>query len=220
MVRELGLDHDSGCRAGRHTPVVPDRRLRSRRWRPAAWFAAAAFTLDAAAEVARACQVWADPFTALSSGWYPGAHTAVLILVPAALLASAAAVAVRFARSSGAERLQLKWFVTAAVLVVAAIIPLALAPQIGLSPAAANAAVSTLKVVFCLVLVCLYAAIAVAVLKYRLYDIDRIISRTLAYAIVTGVLAGVYGGLVLLATQVFRVHAGRERGPRSSEARG
>jgi hypothetical protein len=53
----------------------------------------------------------------------------------------------------------------------------------------------------------LYAAIAVAVLKYRLYDIDRVISRTVAYAIVTGVLAGVYAGLVLLATQVFRVHA-------------
>jgi hypothetical protein len=43
-------------------------------------------------------------------------------------------------------------------------------------------------------------------LKYRLYDIDRIISRTLAYAIVTGVLVGVYAGLVLLATQVLRVH--------------
>jgi formate-dependent nitrite reductase membrane component NrfD len=52
----------------------------------------------------------------------------------------------------------------------------------------------------------LYTAIAVAVLKYRLYNIDRIISRTLAYAIVTGLLVGVYAGLVLLATQVFRFH--------------
>ena len=50
-------------------------------------------------------------------------------------------------------------------------------------------------------------ACAVAVLKYRLYEIDRIISRTLAYAIVTGLLIGVYTGLVLLATQVFRFHA-------------
>jgi hypothetical protein len=186
--------------------LFPDGRLYSRRWRPAAWFVAAAFTLYAAAEVVRACHVWADPFTALSSGWYPRSHTAVLILVPAALLASAAAVVVRFAGSSGAERLQLKWFVTAAVLVVAAIIPLSLAPQIGLSPAAASTAVSTLKVVFCLTLVCWYAAIAIAILKYRLYDIDRVISRTLAYAIVTGVLAGVYAGLVLLATQGFGVH--------------
>jgi len=49
---------------------------------------------------------------------------------------------------------------------------------------------------------CLWTAIAMAVLKYRLYDIDRIISRTLAYAIVTGLLVGVYAGLVLLATRV------------------
>jgi hypothetical protein len=49
------------------------------------------------------------------------------------------------------------------------------------------------------------AAVAVAVLKYRLYEIDRIISRTLAYAIVTGLLVGIYAGLVLLATQVLSI---------------
>jgi steroid 5-alpha reductase family enzyme len=50
------------------------------------------------------------------------------------------------------------------------------------------------------------AAVGIAILKYRLYDIDRIISRTLSYAIVTGLLVGVYAGLVLLATQVLRLH--------------
>jgi hypothetical protein len=50
-------------------------------------------------------------------------------------------------------------------------------------------------------------AIGVAVLRYRLYDIDRIISRTLAYAIVTGLLIGIYAGLVLLATQVLGIHS-------------
>jgi uncharacterized membrane protein YfcA len=49
-------------------------------------------------------------------------------------------------------------------------------------------------------------AIGIAVMRYRLYDIDRVISRTVAYAIVTGLLVGVYAGLVLLATQVLGLH--------------
>jgi hypothetical protein len=99
---------------------------------------------------------------------------------------------VRFVRSAGEERLQLKWFAAAAVLVVATFIALILTN----SNSAAAAILNNLA------LLCLDAAIAIAVLKYRLYDIDRIISRTLAYAIVTGLLVGVYAGLVLLATQV------------------
>jgi hypothetical protein len=186
--------------------LFPTGRLCSRAWRPAAWFVAGVLTLQTAAFVVRACRVWADPFTAPLHGWNPGLHTAVYVLWPAAMLVGVASMVVRFARSSGEERLQLTWFASAAVLVVAAMIPLALIPQSAVSPAVTSAAVSALKVVFCLALVGLYAAITIAVLKYRLYDIDRVISRTLAYAIVTGVLAGVYAGLVLLATQVFRVH--------------
>jgi len=51
------------------------------------------------------------------------------------------------------------------------------------------------------------ASIGVAILKYRLYDIDRIISRTLGYAIVTGLLVGLYAGLVQLATRVLSFHS-------------
>jgi len=67
-------------------------------------------------------------------------------------------------------------------------------------PAGLNSAI--VNVLQTLAFVGLWTAIAIAVLKYRLYDIDQIISRTLAYAIVTGVLVGLYASLVLLATQV------------------
>jgi hypothetical protein len=182
--------------------LFPTGRLLSRRWLPAAWFVAAASGLDVALFVARAGRVGAAMDTSLSKGWYPGWHGADVVLVSAALLIGIAAVAVRFARSSGEERLQLKWFVTAAALVVVTLLPLAITPQLGLSAAVTGAAVATLKVAFSLALVSLYAAIAVAVLKYRLYDIDRVISRTLGYAIITATLAALYAGLVLLATQV------------------
>jgi hypothetical protein len=55
-------------------------------------------------------------------------------------------------------------------------------------------------------LLALPVSMAVAIFKYRLFDIDRIISRTLAYAVVTGLLVGVYAGLVLLATEVLSFH--------------
>jgi formate-dependent nitrite reductase membrane component NrfD len=115
-------------------------------------------------------------------------------LISAALLVSVAALIVRFVKSSGEERLQLKWCATAA-LVLAVVFVATMWVD--------SAAVSVLQ---SLAFLSLWTAIAVAVLKYRLYEIDRIISRTLAYAIVTGLLLGVYTGLVLLATQVFRFH--------------
>ena len=65
-------------------------------------------------------------------------------------------------------------------------------------PAAAQAAVNPLG----FAVAALPVGIGVGILKYRLYEIDRIISRTLAYALVTGLLIGVYAGLVLLATDV------------------
>jgi hypothetical protein len=75
-----------------------------------------------------------------------------------------------------------------------------------LSGATTSAAVQVVDDALGLLLVMLPVAIGVGILKYHLYDIDRIISRTLAYAIVTGLLVGVYAGLVLLATGVFRFH--------------
>jgi hypothetical protein len=69
-----------------------------------------------------------------------------------------------------------------------------------------NPILVTVQVVSFFASFALPVAITVGILKYRLYEIDRIISRTLAYAIVTGLLVGVYAGLVLLATRVLSVH--------------
>jgi hypothetical protein len=178
--------------------LFPTGQLRSRRWRPAAWFGGVAFALTAVCMLTAASSEWAHPF-ALSGPGSPGGLTALLygvatVLISAALLVSVAALVVRFAKSSGEERLQLKWC-AAAALVLAVIF----VTSIWVNSAVVNVLQS-------LAFVCLWTAIATAVLKYRLYDIDRIISRTVAYAIVTGLLVGVYAGLVLLATHILSVH--------------
>src|SRR4029077_15554794 len=88
---------------------------------------------------------------------------------------------------------QLKWFTYAALVVAAVSVVFS---NLGSNP------LPVFEFFFPLIPV----AVGVAILRYRLYDIDRIISRTLAYAIVTALLAGVYAGLVLLSTEVLGRH--------------
>lgn len=172
--------------------LFPTGHVRSRRWRPAAWFAGGAFALATLWLLIAATRLWAHPFT--SSGQLTGLMALLFpmaaSLISAGLLVSVAALVVRFAKSSGEERLQLKWCTAAALVLVVVFVA-----SIWVNSAAVNVLQS-------LAFLCLWTAIALAVLKYRLYDIDQIISRTLAYAIVTGLLIGVYAGLVLLATEV------------------
>ena len=172
--------------------LFPTGRLRSRQWRPAAWFVGAVFALSTVALMAGATREWANPSASFSQLVNPPVLAAMVICFPAALVVSGSAIVVRFARSAGEERLQLKWFAAAAVLVVATFIALILT----------NSDSVVVAILTNLALLCLNAAIAIAILKYRLYEIDRIISRTLAYTIVTGLLVGLYAGLVLLATRV------------------
>ena len=97
----------------------------------------------------------------------------------------AAALVARFRRSAGVERVQLKWVLwgIAAMLVFIA--------------ASNTLPVPAGDVAFALAMIPLPVAIAVAILRHRLYDIDRIISRTFSYAIVTGLLAALFAGLVV-----------------------
>jgi hypothetical protein len=119
------------------------------------------------------------------------------VLVFLCLLVGAASVVIRYIRSSGEERLQLKWFaytVALNVVLLGTLVPLA-------------GASNTWQPVYSLAVVvgvglALPLAIGVAVLKYRLYAIDKIISRTVSYALVTGLVVGVYLGCVALLTHL------------------
>jgi hypothetical protein len=172
--------------------LFPTGHVRSRRWHLAAWFVGGAFALATAGSLIAGTRLWAHPF--ISSSQVTGLNALLFsvspFLISAALLVSVAALVVRFAKSSGEERLQLKWCAMAALVLVV----------VFLASIWANSAV--VNVLQSLAFLCLWTAIAIAVLKYRLYEIDKIISRTLAYAIVTGLLVGVYAGLVVLATEV------------------
>jgi hypothetical protein len=103
-------------------------------------------------------------------------------------------------RSEGERREQFKWLACGSVACFAALLTsLLLNSSRGWWHAAGDVAIIGAAA--------LPVAIGVGILKYRLYEIDRIISRTLAYVIVTGLLVGLYAGLVLLATRVLSFHS-------------
>ena len=169
--------------------LFPHGRLPSRRWRPFAWFTVAVYlTLSLSAAAApKAVQLYYPE--AVSPVRLPLAGLAETVcdwlLVGQLLLLAVALVSLvlRLRRSSGEERLQVKWFVytvaAVVVLFVAGIVVLGagyLFPLFGLVP----------------------VSVAVAVFKYRLYDIDRLINRTLVYLLLTALLIGVYAALVFL----------------------
>jgi len=102
-------------------------------------------------------------------------------------------------RSSGERRQQLKWLATGAAVSVVSLVLAAAFASSSSSQATAGQWIDNLA---WFGLAALPVSIGVAILRYRLYEIDRIISRTLAYALVTGLLVGVFAGLVLLTTDV------------------
>jgi MFS family permease len=127
-----------------------------------------------------------------------------IIAVLASWLAWLVVQAPGYRRSSGERRQQLKWLYSGAAVFLALLcISLYAAPlALGDSPGSGPPALGDL---FNLGVAVLPVCIGVAVLKYRLYEIDRIISRVISYAIITAVLAGVFAGLVVLATNVLPV---------------
>ncbi|HEV2259048.1 MAG TPA: hypothetical protein VGS06_38520 [Streptosporangiaceae bacterium] len=191
--------------------LFPTGTLPARRWRPVAWAAGAglagwAFGNAFAPTIISASPSMPNPagvtgpagdiFTIMANGGR--------VLMVAAGLAAVLSLAFRYRRARTAERAQLKWLVYAGAVVVAAALIAAGPIERIMGPGDATNNLQNALVSGAIALIAV--AIGIAVLRYRLYDIDRVISRTVAYTIITGLLAGVYAGLVLLATHVFGVH--------------
>jgi hypothetical protein len=137
------------------------------------------------------------------AGWFAAAAAVFIVLLVAYWLSFAAAQVMSWRRSSGERRQQLKWLMAGALALAVTELVLQPLSEFGTNLSAATQGV--LNTASAVAIAVLPACLGVAILRYRLYDIDRIISRTLSYAIVTGLLVGVYAGLVLLATQVLSV---------------
>ena len=193
--------------------LFPTGHLPSSRWRPAAWFAGLVLVCLTSGSITLATRIWSDPFAGSEEAarGLPGFLVPVFLVavfgLPIAFVLSAASVVVRFHRSSGDERQQLKWFAAAAAL-VAVFITLGF-----FSEAIAASVARSLSLAF------LDVAIAIAVLKYRLYDIDLIIGKAIVYGllaafitvvyvilvVIIGASIGVTDGLSLLATAIVAV---------------
>jgi hypothetical protein len=174
--------------------LFPEGRLPSRRWRPVAAVMiagiVAAAVLGALSATLPVGERLIDNPVGVA-GMPMAEESAYLVpLWPLGFALAVAAMAVRFRRSEGVERLQIKWFLAAASLLL--LLPVL---EIARLPLVSDA-------IFLLTLVALPAAVGVAVLRYRLYDIDRLISRTLAYAVLSALLAALYLGSVTVLTAV------------------
>ena len=165
--------------------LFPTGRLRSRRWVPVAWFEAAILAFALVLSIVEATRYYSRPFAMYGGGQAPALLQVENLLIPVAILLSVISLIVRFVKSAGDERLQLKWFATAAVLVLLTIIPSALTN---------SAAASVLLNV---ALFCMNGAVALAILKYRLYDIDIVISKALQYGALAAFITAVYAALVV-----------------------
>jgi hypothetical protein len=187
--------------------LFPDGRVPSPRWRwvlwvylavAGAWVAGAVF-VSAGAIIGHNVHVAATGDLLLldrptgSAAWWGAVQDVFFPLLGVFWLATLVGQALSYRRSSGERRQQLKWLVGGSAV---AIVGGALGVPLSDNPSKIVQIVGSIGIVAVLALP---VSMGVAILKYRLYDIDRLISRTLAYAIVTGLLVGVYAAVVAVA---------------------
>lgn len=201
--------------------LFPDGRLLSKRWRPLTWISGAVIVLLSVTEgltpgpIADLGSV-RNPFGLERQPWVADATNAILALFLLCILASTFSLILRYRRSGGVVRQQIKWIAFAASFVglgfvtamVIGLIALYFAPEIS---ASADTPPLWFDLLFSVVLLSfggVPVAVGIAVLKYRLYDIDVLINRALVYGSLTATLALVYFGSVVLLQWTFVFLAG------------
>ncbi len=180
--------------------LFPDGRLPGPRWRPVAWLSGAAIVVGVLSEVLTPGDMTQagypgtrNPFGVSALGTVADEAKLGLILVPFLMVASAAALIVRFRRARGDDRRQIKWLAAAAAVVavtyaVVELISVLVYPSSQHAPGWLLLSQGVALVSFGLI----PAAIGIAILRHRLFDIDLIVRRTLVYAVLVACLAAIY----------------------------
>jgi hypothetical protein len=183
--------------------LFPDGRVPVGRWRWALWCYVGVATAMVVGLVSETSDAFSDRTIAIDSNGQLASLSApqqsvvsdvlnalgLFAYVPF-LLAAVARPLLRYRRSSGVERQQLKWLISGGAV--------ALIGVLGMVVPSSSSLASDLFIA----VVALPVSMGVAILRYRLYEIDRLISRTISYALLTAALAGVFIALVVLLTDV------------------
>jgi hypothetical protein len=187
--------------------LFPNGRLLSRRWLPVLWLVILGMALALVGEmftphVLEGFESLKNPYAARGSvaDVMEVLANIAFVLMFVGIVVSAASLVVRFRRGSRLERQQLKWVTSAACLVGVAF---ASGPVVLWYVAEA-----VWEPVLLFTIATIPVAAGVAILRYRLYEIDRIVNRTLVYGLLSALLAGAYFGLVLALQEIFSSFAG------------
>jgi len=192
--------------------LFPDGKLPSRRWRPLAWLSGVVMVLASLGITFAPGPLDEHPGVRNPIGlegapWVATAGIFILPLLPLCMLASAFSLVLRYRRSGGEQREQIKWIAFAASVVGLLYLITMVSSFTFEGPWGAGGTPLWLGLLQQASLVSFSAvpiAVGFAVLKYRLYDIDLLINRTLVYGSLTATLALIYFGGVVVLQYVFR----------------
>jgi hypothetical protein len=200
--------------------LFPNGRLPSRRWRPLAWLSGAVIVLGSVGIALAPGSVEAlggvrNPFGLEGAPWVAYAAVVVPLLLPVCILASAVSLVLRYRRSGGEERQQVKWIAFAAsfvglVALITVVSTQMFAPESLETAGTQPLWLELLQDVELLSLAGVPVAVGFAILRHRLYDIDVVINRTLVYGSLTAMLVAVYYGSVVILQYIFRALSGGE----------